>query len=69
MCAVTYRVRPVGPRRSRIVVKLLIRYPRPFATVRRLVPVLGDALLLGDLVMMRRQLMNLRDLAEAGARS
>jgi hypothetical protein len=61
---VTYQVRRMGPRTSRIVVKLSIRYPRSVAAVRRAIPPLSDLLLFGDLVMMRRQLMNIRDLAE-----
>jgi hypothetical protein len=55
---VTYRVAPQG-RGSRLVAKLRVRYPRSLAGVvgRRVLPV-------GDLVMMRRQLRTLRDLAE-----
>jgi hypothetical protein len=60
----TYAVRRTGPRTSRIVVKLSIRWPGRVAVLRRLIPPLGDLFLIGDLVMMRRQLMNLRDLAE-----
>jgi hypothetical protein len=58
----TYAVAPVDARRSRIVVKLLMRYPlllRPLA--RWMMP-------LGDWVMMRRQLLNLKALAEETAR-
>jgi hypothetical protein len=55
----TYRVEPEGPRRCRLVVKLLVRYPR--GVVGRL----GRWWLPpGDLVMMRRQLLTLRALAE-----
>jgi hypothetical protein len=61
--AATYAVAPGLRARSRIVVKLLIRYPPP--------PV-GWALRLtlpwGDLIMMRKQLLNLKELAEADAR-
>jgi hypothetical protein len=59
--AVTYRVTQVGERRSRLVAKVLVKHPR-----RGILSRLGGLLLApGDLVMMRRQLMNLRDLAEA----
>ena len=57
--AVTYMVRPVGPDRSRIVVKVLVRYPRGVRGV-----VLRRGLPLGDLVMMRKQLHTLKSLAE-----
>jgi len=55
----TYRVSPQGTG-SRLLVKLLVRYPRGAAGafMRRLLP-------LGDLIMMRRQLLNLKRLAEA----
>jgi hypothetical protein len=61
--AVTYRASPAGEDRSRLAVKLLARFPRrsplwlPF---RALLPA-------GDLVMMRRQLLNLKELAERSA--
>jgi hypothetical protein len=56
----TYAVIPRNDRRCRLVVKLLVRYPR--ATVPRL---LGRALLpTGDLIMMRKQLRTLKKLAE-----
>jgi hypothetical protein len=58
--AVTYRVTPSGAGRSRIVVKLLARFTRRLALrlpFRALLPA-------GDLVMMRRQLLNLKALAE-----
>jgi hypothetical protein len=61
--AVTYRADPVGERRSRIVVKLLLDYPRhsvPAQLIRLVLPP-------GDLVMMRRQLLNLKQLAEGTA--
>lgn len=58
--AVTYRVRPAGAGGSRLVVKLVFhrRGPRPLGHVY------GAALPWGDLVMMRKQLHTLRDLAE-----
>jgi hypothetical protein len=61
--AVTYRVTSDGEGGSRLAVKLLARFPRrsplrlPF---RALLPA-------GDLVMMRRQLLNLKALAEGSA--
>lgn len=58
----TYAVVPVDARRSRIVVKLLARYPLLFRTLGRL------TMPFGDWVMMRRQLLNLKALAEDTAR-
>jgi hypothetical protein len=59
----TYAVAPVDARRSRIVVKLIMRYPPwPLKTLWRW------GLPFGDWVMMRRQLLNLKALAEATAR-
>lgn len=65
---VTYWARAIGPNDSRLLVKLRVTPPRsPFAwLLRTLLP-------WGDLVMMRRQLLNLKALAEgrcapAGAR-
>jgi len=62
--AFTYLVVPVTADRSRLVVKLLVRYPRTpvwgFAA-RRVLPA-------GDLIMMRRQLLTFKKLAEATAR-
>ena len=57
--AVTYLIVPEGPERSRLIAKLVVRYPRSVrgALMRRLLP-------WGDLVMMRRQLLNLKALAE-----
>ena len=57
--AVTYLIVPEGPERSRLLAKLVVRYPRTVtgALMRRLLP-------WGDLVMMRRQLLNLKALAE-----
>jgi hypothetical protein len=56
--AVTYAVRPHGEG-SRLLVKLVVRYPRWLRGPLR------DAAVAGDLVMMRRQLLNFRRLAEA----
>ena len=58
----TYAVAPVDARRSRIVVKLIMRYPALLRTLGRW------ALPFGDWVMMRRQLLTLKALAEATAR-
>jgi hypothetical protein len=62
--ACTYRADPAGDGRSRIVVKLV-----PTARRRGLLgPLMGVVLPPGDLVMMRRQLLNLKGLAERTAR-
>ena len=54
---------PVAPGRSRLVVKLVVNYP---GRVRSL---LGRALLpTGDLLMMRKQLLTFKRLAEDQAR-
>ena len=61
--AATYLVLPSGPERCRLVVKLLAAYPRPAllrVPMRALVP-------LADLVMMRKQLLTLKALAERDA--
>ena len=60
--AVTYLIVPVGPKESRLLVKLLARYPRgPIGwLVRVFLP-------WGDFVMMRKQLLNLGRLAEQTA--
>ena len=57
--AMTYLIVPEGPERSRLLAKLVVRYPRTLTGVlmRRLLP-------WGDLVMMRRQLLNLKARAE-----
>ena len=60
--AVTYRVVPNARGGSRLVVKLLVVYPRGIAG-RALAVVLPA----GDLVMMRRQLLNLKALVEASS--
>ncbi len=59
--AVTYRVTDRGPGRSRLVAKVLVKHPRGGLLSR----LEGLVLAPGDLVMMRRQLMNLGALAEA----
>jgi len=60
--AITYRVIPQSPGRSRLVAKLAVRYPRaPHGSLGRLV------LPPGDLVMMRRQLHTFRELSERDA--
>ena len=55
----TYRVHPTSPTTSRLVVKLVVGYPRSWygAVLRWLLP-------WADLVMMRRQLLTLKELAE-----
>jgi hypothetical protein len=60
---VTYRAVPVDEHRSRIVVKLGARYPRGIHG-----EILRDFLPVADLVMMRRQLLNLAALAARDAR-
>ncbi len=63
--AVTYLVLPQGDDRCRLVAKLLVQYPGPLPLTllnRSLLPA-------GDLVMMRRQLLNLKRLAEASVSS
>jgi hypothetical protein len=58
----TYRADAITEQRSRIVVKIAVAYPRSLrGTLARLL------LAPGDLVMMRRQLLNLRGLAERTA--
>ena len=55
----TYLILPAGDGTSRLLVKLLVAYPRGFTgtMMRRFLP-------WGDLIMMRRQLLNLKTLAE-----
>lgn len=60
--AATYRVVPVGAEQSRLVVKLRATY----GTVLR--PLLASLLPAGDWVMMRKQLLTLKELAEASHR-
>ena len=57
--AMSYTVRFAGAGSSRLVVKLLLHHPR-----RRSGPLTTRALAWGDLVMMRRQLLTLKALAE-----
>ncbi len=52
----TYLLVPVGPERTRLVLKIVADLPRPLA----------PALSVGDLVMARRQLLNFKQLAESG---
>lgn len=60
--AVTYLVVPKNFDSCRLLVKLLVEYPRgPIGWVERL------ALPWGDLIMMRRQLLNFKALAEGSA--
>lgn len=61
--AVTYAVVPLAGERCRLVVKLLVRYPArgPGRLLRRAFP-------WGDLLMMRRQLLTLKGLAERQGR-
>jgi hypothetical protein len=61
--AISYVVAPERADRCRLVVKLLVNHPGP-AVLRPLVRWVGP---LGDLVMMRRQLLNLKGLAESDA--
>jgi len=60
--ALSYVVAPRGESSSRLVVKMLVRYPRgPLGwAMRGLLP-------WGDLVMMRKQMLTLKRLAEASA--
>jgi hypothetical protein len=58
--AVTYQINSTGAQGCRLVVKLLVSLPR--SPLRRL---LGPVLAAGDLIMMRRQLLNLKALSEA----
>ena len=59
--AVSYLVRPVGPRETRLLAKLALE-ERP----SRLARLARDLLSWGDLVMMRKQLLTLKSLAEGG---
>jgi hypothetical protein len=62
LVAVSYVAEPQGPGQSRLVVKLIFKAPRG------LLGTVGRALLpAGDLVMMRKQLLTLKALAERSA--
>lgn len=61
--ACAYLADPAGPGRSRLIVKISARYARG---IHR--PLMKLILPPGDLVMMRRQLLNLKGLAERTAR-
>ena len=61
---VTYRVRPETRGGARLLVKLRIAHESG-----RFVRLRNAALAWGDLLMMRRQLLNLKALAEAKARA
>jgi hypothetical protein len=58
--ALTYLIVTEGPDRCRLLVKIAARYPRGLTGA-----LMRWGLPWGDLVMMRRQLLNLRSLAEA----
>ena len=60
---VSYVIRPGQGTDCRLLAKLLVRYPQAITgwALRRVLP-------LGDLLMMRRQLLNLKRLAERDAR-
>lgn len=59
----SYLIRPASGNQCRLLAKLVVRYPRGIAG-----SVLRFVLPVGDLVMMRRQLLNLKALAERDAR-
>lgn len=58
--ALTYLIVPEGAERCRLLVKIVVRYPRGVTGA-----LMRWGLPWGDLVMMRRQLLNFRSLAEA----
>jgi hypothetical protein len=58
--ALTYLIVPEGPERCRLLVKIVTRYPRGFTGA-----LMRWGLPWGDLLMMRRQFLNLKALAEA----
>jgi hypothetical protein len=58
--AITYLIVPESPEGCRLLVKIVARYPRGFTGA-----LMRWGLPWGDLVMMRRQLLNFRSLAEA----
>lgn len=59
--ALSYLILEESPQRCRLLVKIVVRYPRSItgAIMRWVLP-------WGDLVMMRRQLLNFKGLAEGG---
>lgn len=59
-CAVTYALQPAGASGCRLVVRVLVKHPGGRAGARFLRPLLPWL----DLVMMRRQLLNLKKLSE-----
>jgi hypothetical protein len=59
--ALTYLIVPETANRCRLLVKIAVRYPQGLAGA-----VMRMGLPWGDLIMMRRQLLNLKRLAEAG---
>ena len=60
--AVTYMIMPKSDERCRLLVKILIRYPKVLGLLTRWI------LPWGDLIMMRKQLLNFKKLAEATQR-
>lgn len=60
--AITYRVTPTDSDRTRLLAKLVVSLP---PGIRR--KLMKSMLPAGDLLMMRRQLLNLKQLAERGA--
>jgi hypothetical protein len=62
--AITYLIVPEAPERCRLLIKIVVRYPRGFRSA-----LMRWGLPWGDLVMMRRQLLSFKALAEASAES
>jgi hypothetical protein len=60
--AITYLIVPEGSERCRLLVKIVTRYPRGLTGA-----LMRWGLPWGDLMMMRRQLLNLKTLAEASS--
>jgi hypothetical protein len=67
--AVSYVVKPTTGTSSRIVVKMLIRYPSFLARTVARPGLVADLAMFGDFLMMRKQLLNLREHAERDAAS
>ncbi len=61
---ITYLIVPESPERCRLLVKIVTRYPRGLTGA-----LMRWGLPWGDLVMMRRQLLNFKTLAEVSAES